>query len=123
MCLSSHSLSLTRYLTLTLSQCSHDSLCFTQVVVPYIPPVVRKPAWKATSTTSTSTSTPPSRFGGGGGGGGEDDDAVDADLRSTVGNIISKLGNDKDVGAANRGRGMPAFNNRGRSSLFVDLSV
>ena len=69
-----------------------------KVVVPYVPPVVRKPAWKAAGPNAASTNH---RFGG-----NDDDDAVDADLRSTVGNIISKLGNDKDPpNSSARGRG------------------
>ena len=65
-----------------------------KVVVPYVAPVVRKPAWKSAQPSAANH-----RFGG------DDDDAVDADLRSTVGNIISKLGNDRDAPASARGRG------------------
>ena len=72
-----------------------------KVVVPYIPPPVRKPTWKTGTPPSSSSGAPNHRFG-------DDDDAVDADLRSTVGNIISKLGNDKDSSSSSvaaRGRG------------------
>ena len=79
-----------------------------KVVVPYIPPVVRKPAWK-----SPSGAAPNHRFGG-------DDDDVDADLRSTVGNIISKLGNDKDAPPSARGRGgLTPGMNRGKGGTVM----
>ena len=89
-----------------------------KVVVTYVPPVVRKPAWNA-APNSASTNH---RFGG------DDDDAVDADLRSTVGNIISKLGNDKDSpNSSVRGRGGPGGvnnpMNRGKHVLIYTRAV